>query len=131
MPRVSRRRPRATRSPTPSDCLRRLQARRRPGAWDVFHRERLGRRPMSDHGVLVFNNWECLRGGEDDSEAWDRQNGIVRSLHFCHTALFPVVSQDQSVQVPFSVVNGSGALDIRRVRHRTRLLTLRERWLQR
>ena len=31
----------------------------------------------------------------------------------------------QSVQVPFSVVNGSGALEIRRVRHRMRFLTIR------
>jgi hypothetical protein len=48
---------------TPGDRLRRLQAQRGPGAWDVSHRVRLSRRPMSDHGVLLFNNWECLRCG--------------------------------------------------------------------
>jgi hypothetical protein len=78
VPRASRRRPRATRIPQPGERLRCLRARRGTGACDVSHRERLGRRARPDRGVLVFNSWECLRCGEDDSEACDRQNVIFR-----------------------------------------------------
>src|SRR5262249_12427226 len=89
-----RRRPRATRIATPGERLRCLRAQHGTGCCDVSHRERLDRRPRPERGVLVFKGWSCLRGGEDDSEAFALQNVIFRSLHFCNTALFPVVRQD-------------------------------------
>jgi hypothetical protein len=94
VPRASRRPPRATRIPTPGERLRCLRAQHGTGSCDVSHRERLGRRPRPERGVLVFKRWSCLRGGEDDSEAFALQNGIFRSLHLCTTALLPVVRQD-------------------------------------
>ena len=57
VPRASRRRPRATRLPQPGERLRGLRARRGTGACGVSNRERLGRRPMPDRGVLVFKSW--------------------------------------------------------------------------